>query len=346
MSGHSFVLRLVAATVCGCWAAAAVAQNQPAAPDGSPAQGPAPAQTPAAPPPPAADQPSAQTVPGAIPIPAISVTAPRQRAPQRPRIEVNAAQTAPASEPPASGTLPIVADQFGTITAVPREEIQRSGGATLGDLLNNKPGITGSSFAPGASSRPIVRGLDGNRVGVVADGTSANGASDLGEDHAVPVEPLASDKVEVIRGPAALRFGAQAIGGVVSASSNRIPEAVPDRGAATEFRGATTSVDNGVAGAIIVDTGRDNWAFHADFSGRTAKDYRIPSSPYRFDPSRPFNGRQPNSSQQSNETSVGASYILPTAFLALRSRKRTRSIIFPESMAKITTHASTCGRQR
>jgi iron complex outermembrane receptor protein len=253
-------------------------------------------------------------VPGAIPIPAISVTAPRQRAPQRPRIEVNAAQTAPASEPPASGTLPIVADQFGTITAVPREEIQRSGGATLGDLLNNKPGITGSSFAPGASSRPIVRGLDGNRVGVVADGTSANGASDLGEDHAVPVEPLASDKVEVIRGPAALRFGAQAIGGVVSASSNRIPEAVPDRGGATEFRGATTSVDNGVAGAIIVDTGKDNWAFHADFSGRTAEDYRIPSSPYRFDPSRPFNGRQPNSSQQSNETSVGASYILPNGF--------------------------------
>ena len=60
-------------------------------------------------------------------------------------------------------------------------------------MLNNKPGITGSSFAPGASSRPIMRGLDGNRVRIQENGIGANGASDLGEDHFVPVDPLTSE---------------------------------------------------------------------------------------------------------------------------------------------------------
>jgi iron complex outermembrane receptor protein len=90
-----------------------------------------------------------------------------------------------------------------------------------------KPGITGSSFAPGASSRPIVRGLDVNRVGIAENGIGANGASDLGEDHFVPVNPLTINQLEVIRGPATLRYGSQSIGGIVNGTNNRIPEALP-----------------------------------------------------------------------------------------------------------------------
>src|SRR6476661_3214618 len=103
--------------------------------------------------------------------------------------------------------LPIVTDQFATVTVVPNEEIRREGGGQLGDLLFSKPGITGSSFAPGASSRPIIRGLDVNRVGIFENGVAAGGASDLGEDHFVPIDTLATNQVEVIRGPAALRYG-------------------------------------------------------------------------------------------------------------------------------------------
>jgi iron complex outermembrane receptor protein len=77
------------------------------------------------------------------------------------------------------------------VTVVPKEEIQRSPGSTLGDVLFSKPGVTGSSFAPGASSRPIIRGLDVNRVGIVDNGIGGGGVSDLGEDHFVPVNPLA-----------------------------------------------------------------------------------------------------------------------------------------------------------
>src|SRR5262245_2788974 len=133
------------------------------------------------------------------------------------------AQPAPAAAaPPApqQGVLPVVTDQFATVTVVPNEELRRSGGATLGDLLFSKPGITGSEFAPGASSRPIIRWLDVNRVGLIENGIGANGASDLGEDHFVPVDPLTSDQVEVSRGPATLRFGSQAIGGLRVTTKN------------------------------------------------------------------------------------------------------------------------------
>ena len=157
----------------------------------------------------------------ALPQVDVTVASPiARRAPARPSPQP--APTQPAPTQPAApstdtlvGTVPIVTDQFATITVVPNDELRRNGGSTLGDLLFEKPGITGSSFAPGASSRPIIRGLDANRVRIQENGTGANGASDLGEDHFVPVDPLTSDKVEVVRGPATLRFGSQAIGGVV-----------------------------------------------------------------------------------------------------------------------------------
>ena len=189
----------------------------------------------------------AQDAAAATQLPDITVTAPspiqRHRAVVPTRAPVRVARTvpgrnrernaqaqptpAPAAAAPQQGVLPIVTDQFATVTVVPNEEIRREGGGQLGDLLFSKPGITGSTFAPGASSRPIIRGLDVNRVGIVENGTPAGGASDLGEDHFVPVDPIATNQVEVIRGPAALRYGSTSIGGVVSATNNRIPTRCP-----------------------------------------------------------------------------------------------------------------------
>src|SRR5438309_713914 len=113
-------------------------------------------------------------------LPEVRVTAPtpivrRAPAPARPSTAAPAAPAAPAEPQP--GTLPVVTDQFATVTVVPNEEIRRNGGTTLGDLLFSKPGITGSSFAPGASSRPIIRGLDVNRVGIVENGIGGGAAS-------------------------------------------------------------------------------------------------------------------------------------------------------------------------
>jgi iron complex outermembrane receptor protein len=290
-------------------------------------------------------------------LPEITVTAPSpivRRKPAPPsRTPVRVARTAPGQnrerppEPqqptpvaaaPQQGVLPVVTDQFATVTVVPNEELRRSGGATLGDLLFSKPGITGSSFAPGASSRPIIRGLDVNRVGITENGVNANGASDLGEDHFVPVDPLATNQVEVIRGPAAMRYGSTSIGGVVSATNNRIPDALPTCAAApfqtyglpakaplanvespscvtVETRTAVNSADRGVDGGILLDAGGGNFAFHADAYGRKASDYSIPSYPYLFDPSKPFNGRQPNSAMQADGASIGGSYIFQGGFI-------------------------------
>ena len=218
---------------------------------------------------------------------------------------------------PLQGTLPVVTDQFATVTVVPNEEIRRNPGNTLGDLLFAKAGITGSTFAPGASSRPIIRGLDVNRVGILENGIGGGGASDLGEDHFVPIDPLATNQVEVIRGPATLRYGSQSIGGIVSATNNRIPSAIPARGIVTELRGNVSSVDNGLNGAVLLDAGQGNFAFHADAYGRSAGDYGIPSNPYRFDATRPFNGKQPNSSVHSDGASVGGSYIFDRGFFGV-----------------------------
>jgi iron complex outermembrane receptor protein len=232
-----------------------------------------------------------------------------------------------AEAPAKAGTLPVVTDQFATVTVVPNEAIRRSGAATLGDLLFDKPGITGSGFAPGASSRPVVRGLDVNRVRMQENGIGANGASDLGEDHFVPVDPLSIDRVEVIRGPATLRFGSQAIGGVVETYNNRIPTVVPPRGISGELRGAGSSADSGLDGAALIDAGHGNFAFHADAFSRTSRDYRVPSYPYLTAPDpaatpnakQPgnYSGRQPNSAARSDGQSVGGSYIFDGGFLGL-----------------------------
>ena len=267
-------------------------------------------------------------------------TSPRvsRAAPGRNRKPESPAQPVAVAAAPQQGVLVVVTDQFSTVTVVPNEEIRRSGGATLGDLLFSKPGITGSSFAPGASSRPIIRGLDVNRVGIVENGTGAGGVSDLGEDHFVPVDPLATSQVEVIRGPAALRYGSTSIGGVVSATNNRIPEAMPICPAMpfqsyglpakaplaaaqtssclnVETRTAVGSADRGVEGGILLDAGSGNVAVHADAYGRKASDYSVPGYPYLFDQTRPVNGRQPNSSAQTDGGSIGGSYFFHGGFI-------------------------------
>ena len=169
-------------------------------------------------------------VPSRTPVRVARTVPNRNRAPAPPRPPQ--AQPTPPAAAPQQGVLPIVTDQFATVTVVPNEEIRREGGGQLGDLLFSKPGITGSSFAPGASSRPIIRGLDVNRVGIFENGTAGGGASDLGEDHFVPIDTLATNQIEVIRGPAALRYGSTSIGGIVSATNNRIPDALPSCAAA------------------------------------------------------------------------------------------------------------------
>ena len=130
----------------------------------------------------------------------------------------------------------IVDDAFVPITVVPAQRLPARPARTWPDALQYKPGITGSTFAPGAN-RPVIRGLDNYRVRVQENGIGSHDVSALSEDHAVPIDPFAADRIEVVRGPATLRYGSQAIGGVVNAINDRIPEIIPPRGFSVETKG-------------------------------------------------------------------------------------------------------------
>lgn len=203
---------------------------------------------------------------------------------------------------PQPGTLPVVTGAFAPVTVVGIDEIGRTPAGTLGDLLLAKPGISASTFAPGAASRPIIRGLDNFRVRLQENGVGSQDVSDLGEDHGVPIDPLAAERIEVIRGPATLRFGSQAIGGVVDVANNRVPTDTTPPGVSAVIKSAVTSVDNGLEGAVLVDARGEHVAVHADAYGRRAGDYAVPG------------GRQSNSAHTTAGQSVGASYLFHGGF--------------------------------
>ena len=218
----------------------------------------------------------------------------------------------PAAAPRVAPTAtPRVATQpYAPLNTVTSGQIQQTPTQNFGDIFFSQPGATSSTFAPGAS-RPILRGLSDTRVRVQENGVGVGDVSDLSQDHAVPIDPLAIDKIEVYRGPAALRYGTQAVGGIVEAINNRIPTFAPFGGVAAEMKAGVNSVDNSWESALLLDAGSRNAAIHADISGRRASNYWIPSYPYLFptDPPPVVNGRQPNSSLSAESASAGGSWL-------------------------------------
>ncbi len=187
-------------------------------------------------------------------------------------------------------------DNTSAISAhVDRDQILHNGGATLADALANVPGISGSGFASGAS-RPIIRGMDSTRVRLVEDGLSASDVSDVGPDHGTPIDPLAARSIEVVRGAATLRYGSQAIGGVVNAINNRVPATLGARAFSGELTGSYDSASDGFEGAVLADARAGDFALHADAFYRHADDYSTPL------------GTQANSFFRGSGQSIGGSW--------------------------------------
>ncbi len=174
------------------------------------------------------------------------------------------------------GNLIVVDDAFVPVTVVTERDILADSGANIADALDTKPGIIGSTFAPGAN-RPIIRGLDTYRVRVQENGIGSQDVSALSEDHAVPIDPFLATQVEVIRGPATLRYGSQAIGGVVAVETNRIPTVVPKGGFAGQMKGDLTSVDEGRNGAFQATAGARGMVVYGDGFRRRTDDYDTPA---------------------------------------------------------------------
>ena len=114
-------------------------------------------------------------------------------------------------------------DMVVPVSVIGGRELSLRRQSTLGETLNGIPGVTATQFGPNAS-RPIIRGLDGERVRIMQNGVGVLDASSLSFDHAVGIDPLIIEQIDVVRGPAALLYGGSAMGGVVNAIDHRIPK--------------------------------------------------------------------------------------------------------------------------
>lgn len=158
------------------------------------------------------------------------------------------------------------------------DELVLRRGSSLGETLSGQPGVSSTWFGPNAN-RPVIRGLDGDRIRLLENAGASFDASSLSFDHAVPIDPLVVERVEVLRGPAALLYGGSAVGGVVNAIDNRIPrQPVRGPGGAVEARVGGADAERG--GAAVVESGNGVMALHVDAFGRETSDLRVP----RFTP--------------------------------------------------------------
>lgn len=152
--------------------------------------------------------------------------------------------------------------------------LTQQGQSTLGETLNNLPGVSSTYFGPNAS-RPIVRGLDGDRIRILSNSGAGLDVSALSYDHAVPMDVLSTERIEVLRGPASLQYGGSAIGGVVNVIDNRIPRK-PLEGVLgkAQLQGATGNQE--VSKAALLEVGQGVWVFHADAFDRRTGDVKVP----------------------------------------------------------------------
>lgn len=151
-------------------------------------------------------------------------------------------------------------DILGGVSVLDKEELTHDMKPSLGDTLADLPGVSASSFGPTAS-RPILRGESGERVRVLVDGIGSLDLSSSDPDHAVAINPLTAERIEVLRGPSALLFGSSAIGGVVNVIDTRIPRKVPDKpvaldallnyGTAANERSGNVGVDVPLGGHFV-----------------------------------------------------------------------------------------------
>ncbi len=163
-----------------------------------------------------------------------------------------------------------------SVDRIERDEILENLGSTLGESLSHIPGISSTGFSAGAS-RPVIRGQDAYRTEVLEDGLRTHDVSRESPDHAVAVNPLAAKRIEIIRGPATLRYGGGASAGVINVITDRVPDRIPAESLRGELFAGIGLVANERDLAASLDGGQGNLAWHADGLFRRANDYSIPN---------------------------------------------------------------------
>lgn len=167
-------------------------------------------------------------------------------------------------------------ESFQTVTSLDAVDLALKTKPSLGEVLDNQPGVAKRSFGPG-SSRPVIRGFDGDRVLVMQDGIPTSSLSSQSGDHGESLDASSLDRLEVVKGPATLLYGSNAIGGVVNAVTGH--HQIHDhphqglRGYVTGFGGSANGQAGGAAG---FDLGLGNWLIWGNGSGQRTGDYKTP----------------------------------------------------------------------
>ncbi|MFO7588637.1 MAG: TonB-dependent receptor [Gemmatimonadota bacterium] len=185
---------------------------------------------------------------------------------------------------------------------------------SLGETLAGQPGVNSTYYGPG-SSRPVIRGLQGDRVRILESGLGSGDVSATGPDHAVAVEPAEAEQIEIIRGPSTLLYGSSAIGGVVNVIDGRIPRELPVHAfqGSVQLQGATVNDERN--GSATLSGAAGPLAWRASGLVRGTDDYAIPGYPEVGHEEAPAHeheqeeGVLPNSSLETQTGSLGASWI-------------------------------------
>ena len=225
------------------------------------------------------------------------------------------------------GNIPVTGNPLGVssdelvvpVSVLNGRELSLRREGTLGETLNGIPGVTATQFGPNAS-RPVIRGLDAERVRIMQNGIGVLDASSLSFDHAVGVDPLIIEQIDVVRGPAALLYGGSAVGGVVNAIDHRIPkeqlEGITGR-AEARFGGPDSSRN----AAAVVDVGNGKFAIHADVYNRKTDDTNIPGYAVSRQKSeadgtpRENKGKLVNSSADGDGAALGAALTFDNGYI-------------------------------
>lgn len=215
------------------------------------------------------------------------------------------------------------ADVLGGISVLDSADLTREVRASIGETLARQPGVSATSFGPTASA-PVLRGLSGDRVRVLTDGIGSLDLSSSGPDHAIAINPVTAERIEVLRGPSALVFGSSAIGGVVNVIDTRIPRRMPKHavgvqalassGSAANERLINGSVDLPLAGRFVVHLD-GNWQKSDDLRtgghilSKELRRQALASPDPAVRALADLKGDLPNSAAESKEGAIGVAYV-------------------------------------
>jgi len=214
-------------------------------------------------------------------------------------------------------------DLLSGTSVVSGDELTRDLRPSIGETLAHLPGVSATSFGPNAS-RPVLRGFQGERVRLLTDGIGSLDVSNTSADHAVAINPLTADRIEVLRGPSALLFGSSAIGGVVNVIDSRIPRRVPDEpihvdgiltyGSAANERSANASVDVPVGGNFVIHVdGNYSKTDDLEIGGHALtpalRAQALASPDPEIQALADIRGRLPNSAARTWDVAAGAAWI-------------------------------------